>query len=286
MSREIISNQSQWFFFIAAVGISWLFWVPATFIEENILESSWVILLYLGGLGPAIAGIGLTYLAKDKKNQHEYWNRVLSFKRIGRIWYLVILLAYPIIAVLIAFAVSGQVQLSETFKELLGEPPQLLLFILFIFIFGPLPEELGWRGYGLDELQKRYNAVVASIILGSIWAIWHIPLFFMIGTYQNELGFGTLAFWQFSIFAVIFSIFVTWVYNNNHRSTLSAAIFHFSVNLTGNLLEISEIEELYRNILLVILTVIIIRLFGKDKLQRSGEHKDEMLPNPASTRPG
>lgn len=282
MSREIFNKQSQWFFFIAAVGISWLFWVPATFIEENILESSWVILLYLGGLGPAIAGIGLTYLAKDKQYQQEYWDRVLSFRRIGGRWYLVILLVYPILAVLIALTVRGQVQLSEVFKEFLGEPIQLLLlFVLFIFIFGPLPEELGWRGYGLDELQKQYNAVVASIILGSIWAIWHIPLFFMKGTYQNELGFGTLAFWQFSAFAVIFSIFVTWVYNNNRSSTLSAAIFHFSVNLTGNLLEISEIEELYRNILLVILAVVIIKLFGKDKLQRSGEHKDERLPNPA-----
>ena len=146
MRREIFNKQSQWLFFIAAVGISWLFWIPAIFIEENILESSWVILLYLSGLGPAIAGIGLMYLAKDKEYQKEYWNRVLSLKRIGRIWYLVILLAYPIMAVLIAFAVSGQVQLSETFQELLSKPPQLLLFILFIFIFGPLPEALGWRG--------------------------------------------------------------------------------------------------------------------------------------------
>lgn len=77
----------------------------------------------------------------------------------------------------------------------------LISFIAYIFIFGPLPEDLGWRGYVLDELQERMNAVVASLVLGTLWAIWHLPLFFMNGTYQNEMGFGTAAFGQFCVFA-------------------------------------------------------------------------------------
>jgi membrane protease YdiL (CAAX protease family) len=168
---------------------------------------------------------------------------------------------------------NGQIQLSETLKDLLEQPLSLITFVIFIFIFGPLPEELGWRGYVLDELQEQMNAVVASIVLGVIWAIWHMPLFFMNGTYQNELGIGTLSFWQFCIFAVVFSVLITWVYNNNRSSTLSAALFHFIVNLTGNLIEISPTEELVRNILLVIITIIIVQIFGVSTLQRNQKQK-------------
>jgi membrane protease YdiL (CAAX protease family) len=236
-------------------------------VEDNIQETSWVILLYLGGLGPPVAGISLTYLYKDKAYQKEFWQRAVNPNRIGGKWYLVILLAYPILTLLVSVIVQSQIQLSEMLKELLEQPLALITFVIFIFIFGPLPEELGWRGYVLDELQERINAVGASIVLGIMWAIWHMPLFFMRGTYQNELGFGTLSFWQFCFFAVVFSILITWVYNNNHRSTLSAALFHFTVNLTGNLIEISATEELIRNILLLIITIMIVQVFGANTLQ-------------------
>ena len=269
-----INSKSPWFFFLLALGISWLFWIPATFVEKNILETSWVILLYLGGLGPPVAGIALTYLNKDKRYQKEYWQRVLNPKRIGGKWYLVILAGYPILVLLVGLILNGQIQLAENIKELLGRPFSLITFVIFIFIFGPLPEELGWRGYILDELQEKMNAVVASIVLGTIWAIWHLPLFFMNGTYQNEMGFGTFSFWQFCIFAIVFSVLLTWVYNNNCRSTLSAALFHFIVNLMGNLIKISATEELIRNLLLLIITVIIILIFGASTLQGKKEQKE------------
>lgn len=267
-----INPKSPWFFFLMAYGISWVFWIPATFVEENVLETSWVILLYLGGLGPPVAGIALTYLNKDKAHQKEYWQRVLNPQRIGGKWYLVILLAYPILVLLVALVLKGQIQISETLKELSIQPISLITFVLFIFVFGPLPEELGWRGYVLDELQGKMNAVVASIVLGTMWAFWHLPLFFMNGTYQNEIGFGTLSFWQFCIFAVVFSVLITWVYNNNRSSTLSAALFHFSVNLTGNLIDISATEELIRNLLLFLITFIIIQIFGVNTLQGKKTH--------------
>ena len=60
--KKIFSLHSPWIFFVITFGISWLFWIPAGFIDANIQETSWVILLYLGGVGPPIAGIALTYL--------------------------------------------------------------------------------------------------------------------------------------------------------------------------------------------------------------------------------
>jgi hypothetical protein len=64
------------------------------------------------------------------------------------------------------------------------------------------------------------------------------------------------------------------VYNNNRRSTLSAALFHFIVNLTGNLIDISVTEELTRNILLLIITIIIIQIYGVNTLQGKKTKKE------------
>ena len=50
-------------------------------------------------------------------------------------------------------------------------------FAIFILLFGPLPEEMAWRGYALDGLQSKWNALEASLILGIAWTIWHLPLF-------------------------------------------------------------------------------------------------------------
>jgi membrane protease YdiL (CAAX protease family) len=268
MKNRTITTRAPLIYFLIAIGFSWLFWIPAAFVDENILESPWVILLYIGGLGPAIGGILLTYLNDDKESRKEYWRRVIDVRRISAKWYLAILLAYPLITALLAIVENGQLQVTETFRELLTQPARVIIFAIYIFIFGPLPEELGWRGYALDGLQNRMNAVLASLLLGAVWALWHIPLFFMKGTYQNELGFGSAAFWRFMVFATVVSIFFTWIYNNNQRSTLSAALFHFSINFTGNILEASEEMDLHRIILFVVAALIVVLFYGANDLAK------------------
>lgn len=252
------THKRIWVFFAIAIGFSWLFWVPATFVDQNIINSFWVILLYIGGLGPALGGIILTYLSKDPKVRKEYWSRVFNIKRIGGLWYLVIFFAYPILTVLISFFEDGQIQFSETGLDLMIQPFRIIQFVLFMFIFGPFPEELGWRGYALDGLQDRMNPVAASLFLGAIWAFWHFPLFLMQGTFQHGLGLGSAAFWRFIISAILISVFITWIYNNNQRSILSASLFHFSVNLTGNVLLETDTLNTTRTAVLVILTILLV----------------------------
>ena len=57
-----------------------------------------------------------------------------------------------------------------------------------LLIIGPLSEEIGWRGYALERLQTRWNALTSSLIVGLVWALWHLPLFMMVGTSQYEFG--------------------------------------------------------------------------------------------------
>jgi hypothetical protein len=87
--------------------------------------------------------------------------------------------------------------------------------------------------------------------VGFFHAIWHIPLFLMAGTYQAELGFGTAEFWIFIGSATVVSVFYTWIYNNNQGSILSASLFHFSINLTGNVFFETQSIRLARLLIMV-----------------------------------
>lgn len=270
MVGDSTASKSPWLFFLIVFGFSWLLWVPAAFVDGDIMNSPWVVLLYLGGIGPAVGGILLTHLGKDKARRREYWRRALDPRRIGGRWYVVILLAYPLLnlAVLAPQLAQGSLPLSDTLRDMLAQPLRLIPFVGFIFLFGPFPEELGWRGYALDALQERMSALASSLVLGAVWAVWHVPLFLMNGTYQNELGLGTPAFWQFMASATVISVFFTWAYNSNRRSTLSAMLFHFSLNLTGNLLEMSAAQETIRLLLLVVLAAGVVAACGAKDLTR------------------
>ena len=97
MSMPPSKRSSPWFFFTLAYGVSWFFWIPAALSGQDVMTFPFVLLLYLGGIGPPLVGIMLTYLIQDREGWHDYWLRVIQFKRIGIGWYAVILLAVPIL---------------------------------------------------------------------------------------------------------------------------------------------------------------------------------------------
>ena len=99
-----------------------------------------------------------------------------------------------------------------------------IMFLLPLLILGPLSEELGWRGYALDRLQTRWNSLVSSLIVGSLWALWHLPLFHIPGTAQNLYD---LTFPGFFVGLLALSVLYTWVFNNTSSSIWSAVFFHW-----------------------------------------------------------
>jgi membrane protease YdiL (CAAX protease family) len=240
-------------FVVIAFGLSWLCWIPAALSDEG-FSSSWVRWLgYAGALGPAVAGIALTYRTRDEKGRDDYWARVTDFSRIRRRWWIPILLPYPLatlLALLCDTAVTGVGPNLQMARRVLSEPSSIPVFMIWILLLGPLPEELGWRGYALDQLQRNWSALTSSLILGVIWAVWHLPLFFVKGSYQHNLGLGSLSFWSYSVTVVELSVLFTWIYNNNARSVLAAILFHFVLNLTGSLVQGSSVAEVARALLL------------------------------------
>jgi membrane protease YdiL (CAAX protease family) len=135
-----------------------------------------------------------------------------------------------------------------------------------VFIYGPIPEELGWRGYALSRLQARWNALVSSLILGAIWALWHLPLFFIKDTLFYRHGAWSPWFWQFMTTVIPLSIIFTWIFNNTRRSTLAAILFHFMTNVTPELANVTAGTNFYATLLWICAAIAVVALSGAGTL--------------------
>ncbi|MBD3386035.1 CPBP family intramembrane metalloprotease, partial [candidate division KSB1 bacterium] len=256
---------SAWLFFLLNFVWTWAFWIPAAFLSRDGSTPLITALHFIGGVGPMLAALVLLYSVKDKQVRRDFWRRVFDIKRIKGRWYLVIFLTYPLLTLLPAaldILMNGAGIRPELASQFIQQPLMILPVTIFFLFFGPIPEELGWRGYALDRLQTTRTALVSSLILGAFWASWHLPLFFIKGTYHNNLGVGTTAFYLFLIQPIIGSILYTWVYNNTNRSILSAILFHFMGNYLGELFELSERAEILQLMITVLFVVIVVFIWG------------------------
>lgn len=227
---------SVWGFFGATYALSWLIWLPAIMWrgdEPNLL------LVVLGASVPSGMGILFTYRTRDRAGRRNFWRRVVDVRRIGWRWWIVILLVFPAvhgIAIPLYALLGGTPPALGLVGEALADPALMLQLILANLLVSGFSEELGWRGFALDRLQRRWSALGASLILGVVHGLWHLPLFFIPGITQGEMGLlspGALVFLAGSVAgAVVF----TWVYNNTQRSILSAVLVHLMINLCLDLL--------------------------------------------------
>jgi membrane protease YdiL (CAAX protease family) len=122
-------------------------------------------------------------------------------------------------------------------------------------------------------MQMKWSALGSSLVLGAVWALWHLPLFFIDGIYQNNLGVGTLFFWIFMLEIIPKTILITWIYNNNQRSTLSAVLLHFMDNFIGELFELTKQAELNQFITWIAAAIVVTVVWGPKTLTR--ENNDE-----------
>jgi len=270
-SERDVKRSNPWLFFGLALGLTWLLWIPAALLP--LAEPAWPVLAlhYLGGVMPMVAAILLLCTRHTSQERRGYWQRIIDFKRIGGKWYAAILLTVP---ALTALAALGDVVLGGTGAKLeaaarfVDRPLALVPFAIFMLLFGPLPEEVAWRGYALDGLQNRWNALISSLILGLVWTAWHLPLFFIQGSYQHGLGVGTQGFWLYMLDKVPQSILMTWIYNNTRRSTLSAVLFHFVVNFVGELFWLAPRAEVLYIASWWVAAVVVTAVWGPQRLVR------------------
>ena len=261
-------------FFVATFIWTWAFYIPIAAGGHSPYEMPWMIFFILGGMGPSVIGIALVLLTCDKEQRCDYWRRCFSFKRIRVAWWIVILLVFPVIAVLsiaIEALLGGSVPGLELLKSLIANPVTIPLTVFLSFMSGPWSEEFGWRGFALDRIIKPLGIIPGSVTLGFIWGVWHLPLFFMPATWHGQIGFGLSGFWMFILLNIGLSLIMIWVYLNTEHSILSAMMLHFTSNFTAQLIEPASSRYLTIRVLLMLVIgfLVILCMMNQNRKMRN-----------------
>lgn len=180
----------------------------------------------------------MVLLTCEKKHRREFWRRSFSLRRIRLLWWGVILGTFPLlVAVSTApdLALGGATPGMRELTMLFANPAAVPLSAFISFLSGPWSEESGWRGYALNPLLKRLGIIAGSCVRGLMRAIWHLPLYFMPGTWHAQMGFGLSGFWTFLVYSTGVTLPITWVYLLSARSILAAVSLHFAANFTSQL---------------------------------------------------
>ena len=260
-------KNSSTLYFLCALGWSWLFWIPAVALGYEQSDPVGMALFVLGGLGPALATLFLLFTANDREARSAFWASMINIRSMGLKWTLVTLLVVPLAGLLaiLSAAILGGLDSWEPARELLFNPINLILFSLANLIFGPLPEEIGWRGYALPRLQKHFSSLAASLILGAIWVTWHLPLFFIKNSpFAAAYAVGSLDFWAWMLGLLAASVIMTWLFNTTRGSILSAILFHLALNVTSGVLLLPPQAQIFMLIWLAVIAVTIVITRGKN----------------------
>jgi membrane protease YdiL (CAAX protease family) len=145
----------------------------------------------------------------------------------------------------------------------------LLTSLVLSTITGAMGEELGWRGFLLPRLQRRFDALSSSLIVGVIWALWHLPLWLLPG-----YGWDAIPYWTFAIGAISTSVIMTWVLNNAEGSLVLASIIHLMMNYGLSVVSILGLVPSPRNywmiasVLFAVYAVLVVLIAGPRRLSR------------------
>jgi membrane protease YdiL (CAAX protease family) len=206
-------------FFVLAILITWLFALPAILFELPFKPFQTA-----GAYGPLLAALIVSNSMGSAELQ-ALFGRMTNL-RFGLRWYLIAIFGNVLLYLLVA-ALSG----APLIQSLTGDG--YLIFILYLpalftsYLVNPIGEETGWTGFALPCLQRRFKPWLATGILGVLWAIWHLPAFFV----PSEMAaFNPVNFIFFMLSSILIRIVWTWVTNNAQGSGIAGVLLHASSN--------------------------------------------------------
>jgi uncharacterized protein len=263
---------------VLAYGLTWVVWVPrAGGAPLGTVGMAWTWV-------PAIAALLAAALTGGGGALRELGSRLVRW-RVGWQWYLVVILGPAVFSVAVAgiYTLFGGSWAEAAPPAILQGPLLFLpLFLLILTLTDGLGEELAWRGFALPRLLTRYNALVASVVLGVIWALWHLPLLWTEGN-----GMFHLPVWLLLLDVTAKSILFTWVFLHTRGSVLIAMLFHGATNLFLVSPEVSSTGDLGLPVLAMIakwVLVGIVLVVAGPSLVR-GSHPEALPRTSATTAP-
>ncbi len=217
-------------FYITVFALTWGFWILAIIFKNTSLL---FLFMLLGLLMPAVTALVTVLTSGNDMLKADLKRKILGFYRIDPVYIMIPVILFLIVVFLsistsVLFGGSAaQLSFTDGFSFSIGGTSALLTILLASVI-----EELGWRGYGEDAVGYYHSWFKESLIFGCVWACWHLPLFWVPGTYHYGLReMGALYVINFLVSAVPVDFLQTWVYVKNNRSMLATIIFHLFLNV-------------------------------------------------------
>ncbi|WP_234434362.1 CPBP family intramembrane glutamic endopeptidase [Streptomyces sp. NRRL F-5126] len=221
-------------FFVMAFALSWLAWTPYVLSENGLGIAHFAFPSALGTtqllgvlpgayLGPILSAFAVTAVT-DGRRGLRVWTGRLAKWRVGWRWYAGVIVAAPAALTVASVALGGAGPVLPSAAVLAAYVPGLLLQM----VTTGLAEEPGWRDFAMPRLQRRHGPLTATLIVGPLWGIWHLPLFL------TEWGGWPDVTWRqpvvFVVTTVAFSFVMTWVFNRSGESLPIAMLLHTGVN--------------------------------------------------------
>lgn len=226
-------KRNPWLYFLITFALSWLLWLPAVLAGLGVdvpidAESYTLITVPIGAFGPMAAAFILLARQGGRRAVGALLCRAVDFRVSWKYYLAAFGLPFVFHAIPHYLAPILGLEVADTlFPE--GTPNPILILIpyyLFILFMGGGQEEFGWRGYALEPLTEQLGPVFSSLVIGAVWGVWHLPLWFMPGDRHSSYSFVA-----FVVFTIGFSFMMTWLYYASGRKLITAFLIHAMSNV-------------------------------------------------------
>jgi membrane protease YdiL (CAAX protease family) len=218
-------------FYLVTLLLSWGWTIPMVLAGWTIEKGDAWPTHFPALAGPLIAAVAVTAWRTKSASTKALFGRMVAWRAPGRVWLGAISPAIFLALALLVMLVGGQdLPRFADFGLFSGLPAGVLGVVLLVTLVNGFGEETGWRGFALPELQRRFSPATATLLVAGMWALWHVPYFFVLAAYE-DLGGGELVGFALGIVAGAFVL--TWLYNRSGGSVLLPVIWHGIYNVVG-----------------------------------------------------
>ena len=243
-------------FFAMAYLFTWIFWVPAVFVPQELGG----ILMLIGLLAPAVVSTVFVLASGSELLKQDLKIKIFGFYKVKwRNVLLAILQFAGIVACSILLSLAfGQSPDQFSFTEDFSFTGVGIGSALITVTLASIIEEVGWKGYCEDSIGNYMNWFWESLVFGVIWSLWHFPLLFIPGTYQAGLTVNPLYVMNFFVSGIPLGYIITWVYLASDRSVLACMIFHLFVNFMKEKIAMTPETKCVETIVVFIAAAVIV----------------------------
>ena len=243
-------------FFALAYLFTWIFWIPAIFVPENIGAG----LMVIGLLAPAVVSTLFVVFSGSDALKKDLKDKIVGFYKVRwrNVILAVTLFAGMIAATIFLSLAFGQSLDQFSFTEDFSFTGVGIGSALMTIVVASIIEEVGWKGYCEDSIGNYMNWFWESMIFGVLWSLWHLPLIFIKGTYQAGLMVNPLYVVNFFVSGIPMGFIITWVYLASDRSILACMIFHLFVNFMQEKIAMTPETKCVETIVVTIAAAVIV----------------------------